>query len=190
MNREIQKNRKTLAIGEIKIPYKKQFLKQITDGKYGSKTYNGLINKRKNGSSKSDNLFINKKYPTANDGIEKFNISAPSKKHIINNLDFATEMDGNDINPSNTESIIELMDENTNQFIQPKNISSSPSENKNYDQITNYYDNRLEELQKRIEKMSAEIDKFRNTQKIIIKVINKLSKASISYQTDQINKTN
>ena len=197
MNREVQKK-------EIKIPYKNQFLKQITNGKYGSKTYNALLNKRRGGGSKTDlamlkrgseplgedrsnsktnKLFINKTYPVANDDIDKLGKLGKlntAKKQIDKILDFATEEDPGCANPvknrfyanksTGQESIIETLDENTNKFIEP--ISYTEKINKSAGQID--YLEKINELKKEMEKMSIEITKIRNTQKIIVKYINKL----------------
>lgn len=162
-------NKKQINNEEIRIPYKNHFLKQITNGKYGSKTYNTLVSRRRQNVSKPDKLFINKNYPTSNENIEKFNL--PVKKEINSNIDFATEINNGNKNikkseSTNTEAIMEKMDENTNQFIDESGKEIPKKANSSSD---------IEMLKKQFEKMSTDIEKLKHTQKIIIKVINKLS---------------
>lgn len=103
-----------------KIPYKNQILKQISNSKYGSKTYTNLVNKKhskttQNGSKRSKKVSVKKTYPIADEDLEKFK-NVPKGNN--SSIDFATEMDEPKHKKSN---IIDHIDEDTNKIIEPNN---------------------------------------------------------------------
>ena len=112
------------------LPYKNQMLKQITNGRYGKKTYMDLVKKKTAQNKQPSKLFINKTYPLANEVLENF--VEPKHSNKVNmEVDFATEIEPVKTNPikfemyankNTVESLIERMDENTNNLIEPTDI--------------------------------------------------------------------
>jgi hypothetical protein len=121
--------------------YRQQVLKDVAQGKFSKKSYTDLT-KKKNGSNPK--LFVNKSYAIANEELDKFNNvvgdatnSLHSPKEDVD-IDFETEEAS--VNPiqvglythkyeedaNKPESIINKIDEDTNQLISDKVPSMEP----------------------------------------------------------------
>jgi len=69
--------------------YNKQILKEITNGRYGKKTYTDRVKKKNNNDN--DKIFVNKSYPLDNEDTEQLEKNAEIRNHPDLEIEFDVE---------------------------------------------------------------------------------------------------
>lgn len=158
--------------GDIKIPYKNQMLKQITNGKFGSKTYYDLARK-KSSLQKDIEAIID---PVA-EKEEKEEKEAEKAEQIVDNKEATVEQ--KDIiakillADKETEEEEEFRNAQQKPIIQTiKTIADIKKENLPINDAK-----KVAELENFVTKLSLEVEKLKNNQKQIIRAINRISKS-------------
>lgn len=108
---------------EPRIPYRHQVLKQIANGKFGSKTYQDLAKKKAMAGNK---IFINKKYPIADVGINNID-ETKSNEDVELTIDIGPQSSVDPkVSQDDSELLTEQIDE-TNKLTEPitKEVNSS-----------------------------------------------------------------
>ncbi|MEM3062081.1 MAG: hypothetical protein QW303_00855 [Nitrososphaerota archaeon] len=166
-------------------------LQRYVDGKYGSKTCRKVDVGHRSKSSKTrvsrEKLSVNKKYPVANDELERINKILGESKSDKNNLEFTSD-EKEETNPIklgvadgtkvSSEILLENIDENTNKLVD-LSIAKGDKEPKVVQNVGT--EDPVELLKKKVLEMedylavlSVKMDKLKENQMVVMKMINRM----------------
>ncbi|MEM0354026.1 MAG: hypothetical protein QXW79_00455 [Thermoplasmata archaeon] len=164
---------------------------RYVDGKYGSKSYKKAYDGPQSKSLKKkvpkEKLLVNKKYPVANDELERINKILGESKSDKKNLEFRSDdKEENNLiklgvangTKVDTEILLENIDENTNKLVdidvprtdeKVKNIQSIDMENP-----MSMLRKKVLELEDYLAVLSVKVDKLKENQMVVMKLINRM----------------
>lgn len=160
----------------IRIPYKTEILRQITNGKYGSKTYNDLTKKRNDTVTlNSDSLDPANDFELLDDALLTQDNTA-DKKPLEENTEQDEKKDIAEFTTEQKDLIDKILATDDKQPSKPAPTSLVVKKIRTIPETPRETNTDIKKLEEKINILTLEIDKLKNNQKNIVRAINRLIK--------------